>query len=266
MEEKYYKNKIYYRKNKFHKSKPTIVLIHGLSGSSSVWIPYEKKFNKKYNTLSIDLRGHGKSFRPKKFSEYKIKKFSEDIYKIIKKEKLHKFILLSHSMGSLIALDFLKKHKKTVKATIFVSPSYCPSKRILARVLNIPLKILDYLMLTSFKRRGKHIDYRKYLGGGDWNIPRMFTDITNTGLKPFLDSTENVFKFDAESFLPKINIPTLIIHGDKDTIFPLKSSKIMSKKIKKSKLIIIKGADHIIPINYFSRLSLETEKFIRKIY
>ena len=61
--------KIYYRKNKFLK-RPTIVFVQGLSGTSSGWIPYEKILGKKYNVLSLDLRGHGKSFRPKYFKDY----------------------------------------------------------------------------------------------------------------------------------------------------------------------------------------------------
>lgn len=36
------KDKIYYRCNKFTKTRKTLVLVHGLTGSSSAWIPYEK--------------------------------------------------------------------------------------------------------------------------------------------------------------------------------------------------------------------------------
>jgi len=47
MKESYFsKNNIYYRINEFQPGRPTLVFIHGLSGSSSAWLEYEKKFEK----------------------------------------------------------------------------------------------------------------------------------------------------------------------------------------------------------------------------
>ena len=108
---KHKKEEIYFRKNNSINGE-TIIFIHGLSGSSSAWMLYEKKLNKMYNIISLDLRGHGKSFRPKKLKDYSIRLFSNDIYNLAKKEKLSKFILVSHSFGNLITLDFAKKHQK----------------------------------------------------------------------------------------------------------------------------------------------------------
>jgi len=80
------KERIYYRKNTFKSNLQTIVFIHGLSGSSSAWHPYEKRLEKSVNILSIDLRGHGRSFRPKRLEDHSIDHFSKDVYKIIKKK------------------------------------------------------------------------------------------------------------------------------------------------------------------------------------
>ena len=61
--------KIYYRKNDFRPDCPTLVFIHGISGSSSAWLLYEKKFKDQYNILTFDLRGHGNSWKPKNLEE-----------------------------------------------------------------------------------------------------------------------------------------------------------------------------------------------------
>ena len=259
--EEHYLNKIYYRKNKFLK-RPTIIFVHGLSGSSSAWFKYEDKFEKKYNILSFDLRGHGKSLRPERFNDYAIHKFSEDLHKIIKKEKLSKFILVSHSFGNLIALDFLKKYQKLMKAVIFVSPDYAPSRRLLAKIVRLFLSFLRPLTWMSYKKQGDHIDYSNYIGTGDWNLRRMYADVSNTGLKSYLNSTIHSYYFNEEKFLREIKIPTLIIHGKKDSIFLVESSKIMVQRIKHSRLILLNNADHIIVLNHFERLSSEIERFV----
>lgn len=57
----YSPKKIFYKKNEFKPGRPALVFVHGLSDSSSAWLPYEKKFEAQSNILTFDLRGHGYS-------------------------------------------------------------------------------------------------------------------------------------------------------------------------------------------------------------
>lgn len=265
MEEKYLgiKNRIFYRKNKFNPKHKTLVFVHGLSGSSSAWVNYEKRFEKEFNVLTFDLRGHGKSFRPEKISEYSIEKFSEDLYSLVRHEKISDFILIGHSLGNLIVLDFLKKHQNLVRSVIFIGAEYAPSKRKFSKIITPLFLITPILNFFGLKKKFGQVDYSNYKKTGDWNIRRMHADIKNTGLKSYIYSTKHAYGFNAENYLSKIKIPVLIIHGDKDTIFPISSARKMASKIKSSKLVLFKGADHIIPLNYYEKLSKEIEKFAR---
>jgi pimeloyl-ACP methyl ester carboxylesterase len=268
MKEFYLKGKefIHYKKNNFLKKRKTLVFVHGLSGSSSAWINYEKRFEKNFNVLSFDLRGHGKSFRPKKLKEYKIEKFSEDLYKIVKKEKINNLLLIGHSFGNLIVLDFFRKHKKFVNSLILISIDVSPAKRKLNRIV-VPFLKLAGLMnyFPVFKKTGGHIDYTKYFETGDWNIRRMIADISNTGLRSLLFSTYYAYKFDMEEYLKKIKVPTLIIHGNKDTIFPITSGKKVHNLIKNSEFVEFRNSNHIIVLNDFAKLSEEIKKFVHKL-
>lgn len=259
MKEYYFENKIFYKKNDFKSNQKTIIFIHGLSGSSSAWIPYEEKFKKNYNIISIDLRGHGKSFRPDKYQDYSIEKFSEDIYKILVHENITKSIIISHSMGSIVVLEFLKKHQNIVKKVILVSPSANPSKRFFAKITK-PFFYFGHIFKN--KKIGSHIDYNKFKNTTDWSIKRMFFDIKNTGVKSFLHSTRHAYNFNAENILKTINIPLLIVHGDKDSIFLLSHAKQMQKNIKNSKIKIINNIDHIIVINKQEELIIIIEEFL----
>ena len=53
-----------------------------------------------------------------------------------------------------------------------------------------------------------------------------------------------MIKFNQTNVLSKINVPTLIIEGSKDSRTPLKDVTEMAKRIKNSKLEIINGATH----------------------
>ena len=259
------KNRIYYRKNDFLK-KQTIVFVHGASGGSSAWIPYEKKFEKKFNVLSFDIRGHGKSFRPKTFNEYAINHFSKDVHRVIKKEKIKDFILVGHSFGSMIVLDFVKNYQNLVKSLILISSDAAPKKRLISKVMKRILsfsKIMNYF--PQYKTGGGHIEYGKFIGTGDFNIKRLVADIKNTGFRSYSFSMLHAYDFNCEDFLPKIKIPVLIIHGNKDTICPLNTGVKIKNAIKNSKMIIFDGSNHVIVLNDIERLAKEIDKFVTSL-
>ena len=130
---------IYYRKNEFELNKKTVVFIHGVSGSSSAWAPYEEKFQNDYNILSFDLRGHGKSKKFNKHNDYKIKHFAEDLNFLVQYLKIEKFIIVSHSFGAFVALEFLKNYGQAVTSSVFLSPSYNMKGRFLSSFLEVIL-------------------------------------------------------------------------------------------------------------------------------
>jgi pimeloyl-ACP methyl ester carboxylesterase len=259
----YSKKNLYYKKNNFVSDRLTLVFVHGLSGSSAAWIPYEKKFEEKFNILTFDLRGHGRSGKHKEYQEYSIEKFADDLYELLLFLDISEFMLISHSFGALIALEFLVKHQTMAKAAVFLSPNIAVAKRKLVRFVNPLLsavKIFDYLPFSPVSKA--HVDYSKYINTGDWNLRRMIADVWMTSLRVYLYCTRQSYEFDREDFLDKIRIPTLIIHGKKDTIFPVENSIIMHKKIENSKLVLIEDADHIVVLNNFPEVSAAIVEFI----
>jgi len=255
--------KLFYKKNDFNFRRKTLVFIHGLSGSSSAWIPYEDFFSKKYNVLSFDLRGHGKSFRMKNYGDLSFDKMSEDLYALLKHEKVKKFILVSHSLGTLVAFDFINRYKKMIEKTIFLSPDYNSSERGSTKVLKylfLPTKIMNYFPMI--KHFGKQVDYSFHKNSGDWNVKRMIADISNTGLRNFFFCTLYSCYPNYTEVLRDLKMPVLIVHGRKDSIIPVKKSEEMNKLVKNSKLVILEDADHIVVLNNFNEVSREIEKFI----
>lgn len=256
---------IYYRTNEFKTGRPTIVFIHGLSGSSSAWVEYEKRFKEKYNILSLDLRGHGKSIKFRKYEDYEIRKFTEDLEELIATLHLEKFTLISHSFGTLPALDFLLAHQDKLKGAIFLSPTFFVRKRKLARAVEPFLSLVRIFDSFPFSgKAGTHIDYSKYKNTGDWNIPRMIADVGNTSMRVYLYCTKQSYRFDREDVLHQIMIPVLAIYGRNDTVFPSKISDRMVKKIKNSKSIFIDNSDHIIVLNNVEEVSQAVAAFIEE--
>ncbi|MFA6273421.1 MAG: alpha/beta hydrolase [Candidatus Paceibacterota bacterium] len=258
------KNGLYYRMNEFRENQLTLVFIHGLSGSSSAWLPYENFFKDKYNTLSLDLRGHGKSPKFKNYSDYEMGKLAEDVNDLIDHLGIKNFVLIGHSFGTLVAFEFLIHHQEKVRAVVFISPNIAVGKIKIAHLFKPLFNIFKPLVgFWKFSPRvGKHIDYSNYKNTGDWNLRRMFADISNTGLRAYFYGTLQSYEQNFELILERIKIPVLIIHGEKDTIFPIENSKAMMTKIKDSKFVSLPNADHILVLNNFSEVSNEISKFL----
>lgn len=255
---------IYYRKNDFIEGKPNVLFVHGVSGSSSAWRKYEQKFENEYNIVTYDIRGHGKSERFNKYGDYAIEKFVDDIGSLISHLNIKKFFIISHSFGTLFSLDFIFANQEKIEAAVFLSPNFNIGARWLGILLAPVVACFEAVGLDSSKLRRRHVDYSKYKNTGDWNIPRMIDDVTNTGLKTYLYCTRQVSTFNRYSMLSKLDVPVLVIHGKKDTIFPARNSLKLAGYIKNLELLILEKSDHILVLNNFEEISKAIEKFIDK--
>ena len=258
---------IYYKVNEFRPERQTLVFVHGVSGSSSAWVKFENRFKNEFNVLSFDLRGHGKSFKPQEYEKYSVSYFAEDLHSLLEDLGIKKFVLISHSFGCFVAFEFLREHQSMVSKSVFLSPNFSVYKMLSARIVrpfvSVGVSLLKLLPL-SLKVRG-HIDYSKYSDkGGDWNIPITTANIINTSLRVYLYATKHSYYFDAEDLLDQIHIPTLIMHGRKDTIFPVRYGIETAKKIKNSEMIILEKANHILVLNNFKEVSDAIYDFVKK--
>ncbi len=266
MRESYFKDEIYFRTNVFKEGRLTLVFVHGVSGSSSAWYSYEKIFENKYNVLTYDIRGHGMSKKFPKYSDYEIKNFAQDLHNLVTYLHIPKFVLITNSFGALIALEYIKLWRETVVANVFTSSEVYLNETFLLKIIRTTLAIcagiLNFLPF-KLKPRG-HVDHKKYIGSSDWSIGRNFADMKNTGLHAHFYALRQSFAPLQEYSLEKIAVPTLIMHGEKDTMVPFKNSIAMSKKIKNSKFIMIKNIDHNTGHNAVKEMSENIETFLEK--
>lgn len=255
---------IYYRTNTFQEGHPTIVLMHGLSGHSSAWLPYEGFLEKDYNILTFDLRGHGKSLKYASYDEYKISLFAEDLFDLLRSLHIEKFTLITHSFGCLIALEFAQEHQEMLEKLILLSPSFSVDRPI-ARIVKPFLTAARIFEFFPFRpSSGYHFDYSLHQNAHDWNIPMTFDDVRNTGLRGYLFSSRQAFEVDYIDLLGDIKVPSLLIHGKKDSIFPIKNTLIMKERMLNAEMVTLEDGDHIIVVNtsYFSRILKAIKDFL----
>jgi len=268
--ESFDKTKIWYDYKK--KKGPCLIFLHGWANDWTTWKKEIQDFKRKgYSTLTLDLRGHGKSDKPLKRSQYKLDAFAKDVHEIIKKEKIKDFVLIGHSMGGMLALAYYKKYNKTnkPKGLILCDTTY--------RNVFIHKKIeflspfvghvLDFLLKNKkiHKKHFKHlkeVDLTKYKNKNKFLI--FYKGLHTSSLKSVFACLESMMKFDATKMLKKINIPTLIIQGRKDSILPEKDALEMFDKIKGSDLKLVPNGKHLVNLNSPKLVDKYIETFLKK--
>lgn len=248
------KHGIYYRTNELRPDRTTLVFIHGLLGSSSAWREFEKVFGKVYNILAVDLRGYGKSLKPNEYDAFEIENIAGDVVALIDHLGIDSFIPISHSAGTLVAVALLRMHPRGAVASVFISPifgiTHVPLTKFAKAFVREWTRILQ--QFTHPTTPGRHIDYSKYDTTGDWSPRRILADLPNDTPRVFLYFLDHVYERDFDPWWHELTLPMLIVHGTKDSISPLRQVKRLAHELPHARLVIINGANHIMPLNRFA--------------
>jgi len=255
MEDKYLNN-IYYRKSKISKRRKTIVLLHGICSSSSAWKNYEILLSKKYNLIIPDIRGCGKSIRPRKTIEYSIDKLAEDIRYILKEEGVKKANFVGSSSGNHLIFELAKKRPSIISKIIFINANYKPSLQANMRFYRAISYFWRFFQFIPGKKFGKNIDYTCHNQERETDFFRVSADFFNTGLKSLGNTTWHYTSYDATKILNKIKLPCLIVNGKNDGLTYSSSSEFMHGRIKKSRI-------HMIVLTHRKEIIKIIEDFIR---
>ncbi|MDB5283261.1 MAG: alpha/beta hydrolase fold protein, partial [Bacteroidota bacterium] len=89
---------------------PALMLVHGFIEEGSMWSEVVKALKKKYRIIIPDLPGFGASPMVPKQVTLSMELYAEYLFEILKQEKIKKLILLGHSMGGYVTLNFAEKY------------------------------------------------------------------------------------------------------------------------------------------------------------
>ena len=264
MKESYFENRgIAYRTNGFDAGRPTLVFIHGLSGSSSAWLPYEELFGAAYNLLTFDLRGHGLSAKPTRYEDYDLAESAEDLFELLKHLGVGTFTLISHSFGTLVALEFLLAHPENVARTVFLSPAAGLRRTglfSLTKAATVALAAAFRLFPFHPVIRGR-VDYAPFKHTGDWNLRRIGHDLRITTLRVYLYCLAHAYSKGYDRLWGGVAMATLIVHGEEDSIIPVENARRLAEEIPGSELVILAHANHVIVLNNVPEVTEQLRAF-----
>lgn len=111
-----------YRQSSVPKPRATLVFLHGLGNSGRTWDEVAMKLPDDVNLIIVDLLGFGDSPQPN-WAVYDAKTQARSLAKtLLANGVFGKVVLVGHSMGSLVAVEFAKRFPALVDSLVLCSP------------------------------------------------------------------------------------------------------------------------------------------------
>jgi pimeloyl-ACP methyl ester carboxylesterase len=101
--------------------RPAFVFVHGWTCDRSFFAPQAEHFSRRHRVVSVDLRGHGLSDKPR--GEYPIAAYADDVAHVIEELELGRVVAVGHSMGGIAVLQLAAAHPERVAAIVMVDPA-----------------------------------------------------------------------------------------------------------------------------------------------
>jgi len=234
------------------KNRDTILMLHGFGSSSVTFKNIIPELSKRYHIYTPDLKGFGRSPKPKD-DRYSVYDQYFIVKNFIKKHHIKNPILLGHSLGGSIAILLsLDKEIGVKKLILLDTPAYKQQLPKLLRYANIPIfgKLGFYLLPSHYEV----LDGYKYAFYDHSKIPMKIVDELSNDLKSknakyaFLKTNQEIIPDDIDDISKRykeIDIPTLIVWGYNDIVVRRSKAYRLNKDIKNSRLRFIYDCGHI---------------------
>ncbi len=251
-----------------------VVLIHGYPLNGASW---EKQvpalLSAGHRVITYDRRGFGKSSQPT--TGYNYDTFAEDLRRLVTHLELRDFALVGFSMGGGEVVRYIGKYgSKGVSKAVIVSgvPPYLLKtadnpEGVDGSVFEGIKKAVAgdrYAFFTEFFKNFYNTDVllpkrvSEETVRASWNVAASCSATASLACVP---TWHEDFRKDVE----KIDVPTLVLHGDADRILPISATGDRTGKlIKGARLVVVKGGPHCITWTHAEEVNAELLGFLGK--
>jgi pimeloyl-ACP methyl ester carboxylesterase len=245
---------------------PPLVLLHGGPSNSREWRRQLDGLADEFTVVAWDMPGCGRSSDPPEHFGTP-RDFADCLAAFIEALGLQRPHLLGLSFGSGLALELYRWHP-TIPRTLILASAYA------GWAGSLPPEVVQQRkqrMLQLVEVTPKEFAHEF--------IPTLLTDSAPTEVVDELVAILSVFhpagqlallragfaEHDVRDVLPSIDVPTLLLYGDKDVRSPLNVAEEMHARIPGSKLVFIPGAGHMIDMEAADRFNAEVRSFLKSV-
>jgi non-heme chloroperoxidase len=250
-----------------------VVFSHGWPLSSDAWEDQMLFLaSRGFRCIAHDRRGHGRSSQP--WTGNDMDTYADDLAALAQALDLKDAIHVGHSTGGGEVVRYIGRHGSARVAKVVLIGAITP---VMVQTPDnpggLPLKVFDDIRAGVLKDRSQFFkDLSVPFFGANRAGATVSQGVLDTfwllgmqaGLKNAFDCIKVFSETDLTEDLKRIDVPTLIVHGDDDQIVPIGASALLSARIvRRATLKVYEGAGHGLPTTLKDRLNADLLAFCR---
>ncbi|MGO9856255.1 MAG: alpha/beta fold hydrolase [Acidimicrobiales bacterium] len=235
---------------------PTLLLLHGIAGSSRTWLPAMQLLQRDFTVLAPDFLGHGESAKPP--GDYSLGNLAASMRDLLHLLEIERVTVIGQSYGGGVALQFAYQFPELCERLVLVDAGGLG--REVSWILRLAtLPAAEYVMPVLFPsvarewgdsvlRFCRGLGLRNPRAEEVWSAYRSLTHPENR--RAFVTTMRGVIDPGGQSVSAMdrlylaAHMPTLIVWGEKDSIIPVVHAYRVHEAIPNSQLRIMPGVGH----------------------
>ncbi len=239
------------------KGKP-IICFHSTPASAEFYRPQLEYFSQQYRVISVDLRGHGESDKPR--GEYRISEFLRDYVELFTKLEARDFVLVGCSVGGIVAQLYALEHGADLRGLVLIG--------------------------SPCSRRGRDVaGFHKAVRERGWESvvqglvdkqlhPNTSPAVKAWAVQEYLKTPLHVREAEEEALLAEVHhtdrlheigTPTLLVAGEAEEPEIYQQMELMSQRIPGAEWHVIRGAAHVPNFEQPAEFNAIMARFLHRI-
>lgn len=240
---------------------PVLCFVHGIAGSSSTWTPVMSRLSDRYRVIAPDLLGHGESAKPR--GDYSLGAYASGVRDLLAILGHERATFIGHSLGGGIAMQLAYQFPDLCERLVLTcSGGLGKEVHPLLRVIAAPGSEYVLPVVLTSRVHGAAGAVGRFLGkfglrgdpllGEIWASYTRLTDARTQ--RAFVHTIRAVIDVAGQRVSARdrlylaSEVPTLIMWGDRDAVIPVAHAHVAHELMPHSRLEIITGAGHFVPI------------------
>jgi pimeloyl-[acyl-carrier protein] methyl ester esterase len=240
------------------------VFIHGLMCNHTFW-DRQAPLRRDLQMVRLDLRGHGDSSKPR--GAYGMASLATEVERLAAALQLPRCVLVGWSMGGLVALEAARLLGDRLAGLVLVATTASPAARadhphgMSREEAEQQLALAE----SDYKGFARTLAGRLFRASPEGLVQWATQQLLRTPPYVGLAALHGLLAADGRALLPSIRVPTLVLHGQHDTIFPLPAAEHLATHVRGARLVVFGDSAHAPMIEETERFNAELGAFAASV-
>lgn len=258
-----------------------VLLCNGLGGSWMAWTHQIRYLQDRYRFISWDYRGLYRSGAPGEPDALRVEDHMGDALAVLEAEGIDRAGVFGWSMGVQVALELFARHPERVKNLVLINGvSGNPWNTVMnlgfmgdllppvIRGIGAVPRLAEAITRRVVKMP-ETVQWAKRIGLAARTLDeeifqRLASSFADLDMARYMRILELLGEHDASATLDDVDVPTLVVAGDRDLFTPRAAAERMARRISGAELMVVPGGTHYVAVEYPELVNLRIEKFFRE--